>query len=174
MTKVKYILIALCGLFAVAGCMKEDRENTIIGQEAAIDSYISRFTDNKVERNGGSNRVVVEEAPESAAVAEAGDSLYVIYSGYVFSNGPGTLFVTNNPETAQARSFPLQETPMKMLLGGGNIVQGLEQGLYGVGEGEHSYIVFSAKYGFNNNVVGTIPKLAPMFYEIWVERVIKN
>lgn len=160
-------------MFVCTECTKEDRENTIITQEANIDSYISSLNGNRVVRNNGSNRVVLDEAQDSTIFAESGDTLHLRYSGYTFSSGPGILFVTNDTTTANEKEFPLQESPLIVRLGDNTLVQGLEYGLYGVREGEHSYIIFSAKYGFNNSIVGIVPKLTPLLYEIWVDKIIK-
>ena len=171
MKKVSVIIIMFLGLLFV-NCTKQDRENTIIAQEAAIDSYISSLSSAEVVRNGGSNRVVmISGTPGTEAVS--GDSLYIRYAGYIFSNGKGALFVTNDSIVGRDKKFPLQKAPLKIKLGETALVDGLELGLDGVKKGEHCYIIFSAKYGFNNTSVSNIPKLTPLFYEVWVDEVIK-
>jgi FKBP-type peptidyl-prolyl cis-trans isomerase len=167
--KLLYIILALSFLLS---CTKQDRENTIINQEAAIDSYISTLEPVEVVRNNGSNRVVVSAGKEGTEVAQ-GDSLYIRYAGYIFSRGKGSLFATNDRDVAQVNSFPLQHSPYKMKLGDTGMINGLLHGLEGVKEGEHCYIIFSAKYGFNNQVVYNIPKLSPLFFEVWVDKVIR-
>ena len=54
------------------------------------------------------------------------------------------------------------------------MISGLNTGLEGVLQGEKCDIMFSAKYGYNNDVVYNVPKLSPLFFEIWIERIIKN
>lgn len=155
-----------------SNCTKQDRENNIINQESSIDKYLNDISSHEIIRNGGSNRAVIDLGKEGTAAA-AGDSLYIRYAGYIFSNGKGDLFVTNDPEVAKSKNFPMQESPLGIKLGKTNLVKGLELGLSGVKEGEHCYIVFSAKYGFDNTTVGIVPKLSPLFYEVWVDKVIK-
>lgn len=169
--KIKLLYI-VAALFCLLSCTKQDRENTIISQEAAIDSYISSLDPIEVVRNNGSNRVVVS-AGKSGTEAAKDDSLYIRYAGYIFSRGKGALFVTNDADVASRNSFPQQESPYKMKLGSTDMVSGLANGLEGVKEGEHCYIIFSAKYGFNNTVVYNIPKLSPLFFEVWVDKVIR-
>lgn len=153
-------------------CTKQDKENTIINQEAEIDKYLSSLQGAEIIRNGGSNRAVINYGAEGIQ-AEKGDSLYIRYAGYIFSNGKGVLFATNDPTVAKKNGFPMQETPEKIKLGTTELVSGLELGLEGVKQGEYCYIIFSAKYGFNNTSVFNVPKLTPLFYEVWVDKVIK-
>ena len=169
--KIKTLYIVLA-ILAICSCTKQDRENTIISQEAAIDSYISSVEAVEVVRNQGSNRVVIEAGKAGTEVA-LGDSLHIRYAGYIFSRGKGTLFVTNDPQVGETAKFPLQHSPFKLELGSTEMVSGLVHGLEGVKEGEHCYIIFSAKYGFNNTVVYNIPKLSPLFFEVWVDKTIK-
>ena len=172
MSRIIYTLVIICAM-SLMSCTKQDRENTIISQEASIDSYIESLSDKTVVRNGGSNRVIITDGVDGTEVA-VGDSLYIRYAGYIFSRGKGALFVTNDETVAEAASFPVQEAPMKIKLGSTELISGLSSGLLGVKEGEQCYIMFSAKYGFNNKVVYNIPKLSPLFFEIWVDKVIKD
>ena len=54
------------------------------------------------------------------------------------------------------------------------MISGLVNGLYGVRQGEHCILLFSARYGFYDSYVYNIPKLSALAYEIWVDRVIKQ
>lgn len=168
-----YLLLAASILNMAAGCTKQDRENTIISQEERIDDYISSLADVEVVHNNGSNRVVI--SPGSSTVAETGDSIYMRFAAYIFSNGPGTLFATNDTSIVDNNDFSETESLYgEIRLGTTDLVPGLEYGLEGVAEGEHCYIIFSAKYGFNNTVVGIVPKLSPLFFDIYVDRIVKN
>lgn len=168
---MKNLLIILISLFALS-CAKQDREIALINQEADIDKYVSSLGENvTVVRNGGSVRIIktIGEGEE----AQPGDSIYFYYAGYIFSNGPGRLFVTNNVEVADKNSFETNGAVHKAIVGEG-MISGLKLGLIGVKQGEKCDITFSAKYGYNNDVVYNVPKLSPLFFEIWIERIIKN
>ena len=170
---MKRILLGIFAALALLSCTKEDRESTIINQEESIDKYISSLQDVRVERNGGSNRIVYTEGT-SEEILTIGDSIKFYYAGYIFTGGKGQLFATNNPEVAQATGFPVQEEIRKCILNNSNMVQGLAQGLVGAKAGEKCDVVFSAKYGFNNTVVYNVPKLSPLIFEVWVEEIVKN
>ncbi len=172
--KTSYIILAMISMLLAFSCTKQDRENTIVSQEEAIDSYINSMPDATVVRNGGSNRIVIDSGNAGGSEVAVGDSLYIRYAGYIFSRGKGALFVTNNEDVAKEQEFPCMEAPEKIKLGSTGLVKGLELGLNGVREGEHCYIIFSAKYGYNNTQVSNISKLTPLFYEVWVDKVIKN
>ena len=60
------------------------------------------------------------------------------------------------------------------ILDEGSLISGLANGLAGVKAGERCDIVFSAKYGFGNTVVYNVPKLTPLFFEVWIEGIVKN
>ncbi len=167
----KILIIGL--MISFLSCAKQDRENTITSQEGAIDSYISSLENVEVVRNGGSNRVIVTPGNNNLVV-ERGDSLYIRYAGYRFSRGKGGIFATNDPVVAIESGFPCLRTPEKIKLGATELVEGLDFGLEGVKEGEYCYIIFSAKYGYGNVELYNIPKLTPLFYEVWVDKVIKK
>ncbi len=169
--QMKKNIILLLSLLLFS-CAKQDREITLINQEADIDRYITSLGENITSvRNGGSVRVVNTDGIGEEAVV--GDSVYFYYAGYIFSNGPGTLFDTNNKEVAEKNSFATTGEVKKGVVGSG-FISGLNTGLIGVKQGEVCNIIFSAKYGYNNDIVYNVPKLSPLFFEIWIERIIKN
>lgn len=170
MKKYIFIIVSVCCLFS---CTKQDRENTIIDQEDRIDKYlVSLGEDAKIVRNEISSRIIIKEGSGEGIVP--GDSVYFYYAGYIFSNGKGELFATNNTEVAKEADFLTDGVLEGKVVGGGDLLSGLSGGLVGARQGETCNIVFSAKYGYNNTVVYNIPKLSPLFFEVWVERIVKN
>ncbi|MEF9931351.1 MAG: FKBP-type peptidyl-prolyl cis-trans isomerase [Bacteroidales bacterium] len=169
----KYIfLILLFGCY-LSSCTKQDRDNTIIDQEESIDNYISSLGANaKVIRNGNVSRVIVKEGSGEEIVA--GDSVIFYYAAYIFSSGKGELFATNNIEVAKASEFKTDGKLERRVVGSKDMLVGLSSGLVGAKRGETCNIVFSAKYGYNNTVVYNVPKLSPLFFEVWIESIIKN
>ena len=170
---MKKITLALVALLAIVSCTKEDRKNTIVSQEESIDRYITSLSDVRVARNGGSNRIVYTEGTGEETLA-AGDSIKFYYAGYIFRNGKGQLFATNNEQVATESGFPLEDGIKKCILGRNDLVAGLAYGLVGAKAGEKCDVVFSAEYGYNNTVVYNVPKLSPLIFEIWVEEIVKN
>lgn len=170
---IKRVFAILAIMAMVSSCTKEDRNNTIVNQEESIDRYITSLEGVRVARNGGSNRIVYTEGVGLDSLA-AGDSIKFYYAGYIFSNGKGNLFATNNPQIAQEKNFPLSGDVEKRILDSRSLISGLANGLVGAKKGEKCDIVFSAKYGFNNTVVYDVPKLTPLIFEVWVEGIVKN
>lgn len=162
---------------AALSCAKEDKNIQIANQESMIDKYIQNLGDKyQVVRNSGSNRVIVTPGTGTETL-EKGDSLYYYYSGYIFvSSGKGTIFVTNRAEDAAKFNIePLPGLgPAKIKFGEESMVSGLSNGLVGVKAGENCNIIFSAQYGYYDSVVGVVPSLSPLFYDIIIERIIKN
>ncbi len=170
----KTILTLLAIALMTVSCEKQDRENTYISQEGMIDSYISSLDDSyRVMRQNGANRVVVREGSSRDSL-RLGDSVYFYYSGYQFSRGKGAFFATNDAETAEANGVVVSGEPFKLRYGSDALIKGLHEGMAGVREGENCYIIFSAKYGYGNEIMFNLPKLTPLFFDIKVEKVIKN
>ncbi len=164
-------------ILLLCSCSQQDREITIIEQEAAIDKFISsKFADKEVVRQNGANRIIIENGISSQTL-NYGDSLSFYYSGFIFSSSGGSLFSTNVEEVAKQASLTLTNqnfSPENLLFKEYVFTKGLTNGLLGMKEKEHSVIIFSAKYGFNNTRVYNVPKLSPLMYEVWVEKIKKN
>ncbi len=174
MRKSAFIILTLLLLFS---CKKQDMEITIIEQEKSIDDYIKNtYANNPTITKEGINRVIIE-TPDGIDSLQYGDSLYFYYSGFIFSNGPGQMFTTNYQPSAEANKFLLSDQDFqvkKILYTNNSLIKGLSIGLNGVKKGEHSIILFSAKYGYFNSRVYNIPKLSPLIYEVWIDNIIKN
>lgn len=163
-------------MFVIVSCSKQDDENTYISQESSIDSYITSLVSTynyKVVRKSGSNRVIISSG-SSADSLETGDSLYFHYSGYAFSSGKGSLFVTNDTTIAKANSFVTDGVARKVVYGNDGLISGLHNGLHGVRTGQECYIVFSAKYGYGNKVMFNLGKLTPLLFDVTVDKIVKN
>ncbi len=179
MKRILTYFAALAAAVMTVSCAKDNKELTVADQEAAIDNYITRnFSDCRIVRRNGSNRIVLDSTvlslPDSL---EYGDSLHFYYAGYIFTSSPSQLFSTNNEAVASQGGYNITDPDFsvrKILFSPGCMMSGLENGLYGVREGEHCIVIFSAKYGFYDDYVYNIPKLSALAYEIWVERVIKQ
>ena len=145
----------------------------LVTQEENIDRYITSLSGVRVARNGGSNRLVYTEGKGRDTLA-IGDSLRFFYAGYIFSNGKGTLFATNDTLTAERNSFELRGGIEEKVLSSKEMLSGLANGLVGAKAGEKCEVVFSAKYGYDNDIVYNVPRMSPLIFEVWVEDVIKN
>ena len=122
-------IICLAAVFAI-GCDKEDRKNTYADQESRIDAWAtSQGAEFPIVLNSGVVRVVVTEG--SGSELQKGDSLYFHYSGYVFSNGKGGLFYTNDPEVAEETGFITDGKPIGIKYGSSALLKGLSLGLEG-------------------------------------------
>ncbi|MBR5056169.1 MAG: FKBP-type peptidyl-prolyl cis-trans isomerase [Bacteroidales bacterium] len=163
MKRVVNISSALAALFAaalvlLASCQSENAL-AVVNQEAAIDKYItSKYPDNEVVRNGGTNRVIVMEG-DASCVAAPGDSIRMNIEGNIFTTSPSTRFVTGE---------------YTVELGSKDLMKGLEKGLEGVAEGEECYIFFSAKYGYYDSPVGIVPSMSALMFHVNVLEIKKK
>ena len=121
------------------GC-EDPLANTAISQEEKIDKFLeSKYKDSVIVNNQGVNRILLD-AGDSTCFAAVGDLVEFDYLGYSFETSIG-----ENPFTGGTYSARLGE---------GELIRGLELGLEGMCPGEHSYIIFSCKYGYDNTVAG--------------------
>lgn len=102
---------------------------------------------------------------------EEGGAVSFYYAGYVFTSSPSSLFATNHQETAAGAGFILTDDDYQIFeadMRKTDMIEGLRNGLIGVKSGEECEIVFSGKYGFGDEIFGTIPVNSALLYKIWV------
>ena len=179
MSRIKHILITLMAVFTAVSCANEDKKLTVADQEAAIDTYINNnYGEYTVIHRNGFNRVNLDTTTVTVQDSLVyGDTLSFYYAGYVFTSSPSALFCTNNITVAESSGFTTSNpdySPKETVFSEGCMISGLVNGLYGVKEGGHYLILFSAQYGFYDSYVYNIPKLSALCYEIWVEEVRKK
>lgn len=119
--------------------------------------------------NKGAVRLIKTEG--TGPGLEEGGAVSFYYAGYVFTSSPSSLFATNHQETATAAGFTLTDDDYQIFeadMRNVNMIEGLRNGLIGVKSGEVCEIAFSGKYGFGDEVFGTIPVNSALLYKIWV------
>lgn len=161
-------------------CEKESVKEAWTKQEKDIEKYI----ENEIKSNPayksindrGSSRLITKEGAGEALSPNGTISFY--YAAYIFPNSSislQNLFSTNKESVALAAQWSLSDEnawKIKTInLSESNLVAGLKNGLTGVKGGEECVILFSGKYGFGNNSLGTIPANSALAYQIWVESI---
>lgn len=119
--------------------------------------------------NNGAARLIKTEGTGPELTENGAVSFY--YAGYIFSSSPSTLFATNHRETAEGAKFELTDADYELIeadMTKARMIEGLRNGLIGVRSGEECEIVFSGKYGFGDEIFGTIPVNSALLYKIWV------
>lgn len=119
--------------------------------------------------NKGAVRLVKTEGTGPAL--EEGGAVSFYYAGYVFTSNPSSLFATNHQETAAGAGFTLTDEEYQIFeadMRSTRLLEGVRNGLIGVKSGEVCEIAFSGKYGFGDEVFGTIPVNSALLYKIWV------
>ena len=157
MKTLRILLLSALALCFALSCESE-KALELVNQEAAIDKYITaKYADNEIVRNDGANRVVLTAG--TGALLAAGDTIDMQLAGYVFSNGPGTQFLSEN---------------IRSVVGKGKLLKGLDNGLIGVQAGETCVILFSAKYGYYDETVGVVPSMSPLLFTVTVNDIVKS
>ena len=119
--------------------------------------------------NKGAVRLIKTEG--TGPGLEEGGAVSFYYAGYVFTSSPSSLFATNHQETATGAGFTLTDDNYQIFeadMRNAKMIEGLRNGLIGVKSGEVCEIAFSGKYGFGDEVFGTIPVNSALLYKIWV------
>ena len=119
--------------------------------------------------NKGAVRLVKTEGTGPAL--EEGGAVSFYYAGYVFTSNPSSLFATNHQEAAAGAGFTLTDDEYQIFeadMRSTRLLEGVRNGLIGVKSGEVCEIAFSGKYGFGDEVFGTIPVNSALLYKIWV------
>jgi FKBP-type peptidyl-prolyl cis-trans isomerase len=173
---MKIRILALTALLCIAAssCVKEKLEATYNKQESSIDKYIAQRvqTDSlRVVRNGGANRLVIEEGTGEPLGKKGSVSFY--YAGYIFKGSVSAtnMFMTNRETSATEAGWNLTDADYSLFetsLDAKDLIEGLKDGLTGVRTGETCEILFSGKYGFGNSTFGIIPANSALLYRIWV------
>ena len=172
MKRITHIILLTVLALSAASCMKNKLETTYNSQESRIDTYISNKGDQyRIERNGGSNRLILKEGEGEELDRNGYVSFY--YAGYIFNGSVSSsnLFVTNHQATAEQAGWNLTDADYgiyEINLADAHLVTGLKDGLLGVRAGEECEIIFSGKYGFGNENFGIIPANSALLYKIWV------
>ena len=182
MTLIKRILPAavVALTLALPSCMKEERELAYAKQETKIEQFVEKqlttYPDARVAYNGGTTRIVISEGDgvELTSRGTAG----ILFAGYDFTSGSvasSSMFATNNYSFALGCGWDLTDEgifeTLTIDLTDKNVIEGLRSGLEGVREGEECYILFSGRYGFGKDKIGTISANAPLAFHVWVQTV---
>ena len=137
-----FVITAIILSIGLSSCTKESIKNAWSKQEKDIENYI-------------------------ASQLKANSAFY----GISTSN----LFATNREAIAKAAGWTLSDKDAFKIetinLREQSIAEGLRNGLIGVKGGEECIILFSGKYGFGNNNLGTIPANSALAWHIWVESI---
>ncbi|MDR0694683.1 MAG: FKBP-type peptidyl-prolyl cis-trans isomerase [Prevotellaceae bacterium] len=159
--KKPVILFILCFLCA---CTSEVERLSVSNQEQAINNYISAQmtadTTIQMVANNGSYRLI--RTPGNAPEATTGDSVRFYYIAYVFSNGKGMAFDTNR----DTLGFLPQLDNGQGVIGSGQYIPGLDNGLTGMKTGEKAELIFPASQGFGNMAVGLVPPLSALLFDV--------
>lgn len=193
-----YLRMVVAVLFFFS-CSKTDEQLNETAQESSIDTYMNNYvtTENtkrekeiedgketdyypeflEMELKGGARVILLEASKEGSALfLERGDSVSFYFAAYLFSNGPSTLFATNDAGVAEDALVldDMEFGAKKKLYDSDNLIRGLYDGLEGASEGDQLMIVFSSKYGYGNSSVTSVPKLSPLLYLVYIDKIIKN
>jgi len=168
LTLTQYLIYLFLAIFILNSCRKNLEEEKTFNENTSIEKYIAsqKWTYSKVN---GLYHVV--RKPSFGYQALVGDTVEFWYSAYTLN---GKVFDTNVKDIAKAakldtliRSF----NPISTIVGKGNLIDGVDEGLLQIREREIATILFSSSLGYGNNAIGPVPEWSPLAYDIELIKV---
>uniref|UniRef100_A0A8C3JJB5 peptidylprolyl isomerase n=1 Tax=Calidris pygmaea TaxID=425635 RepID=A0A8C3JJB5_9CHAR len=97
---------------------------------------------------------------------EAGDSLEVAYTGWLFqNNGLGQVFDSNVNK----------DKLLRLKLGSGKVIKGWEEGMMGMKKGGRRYLIIPPAWAYGaQGVAGRVPPDSTLVFEVEVRRLVKE
>ena len=127
----------------------EDSSTTMTDETEEIEEKTAEFT----EISEGFKYRILKEGNDNLRPAQAGDNLRVQYIG-TFTNGK------------QFDSSYQNGRPFSFTLGGGQVIQGWDQGVVGMLVGERRELIIPSRLGYGGRAVGNIPPNSTLVFSI--------
>jgi FKBP-type peptidyl-prolyl cis-trans isomerase len=169
----------LVGLFIIlvaAGFSSCEKENPIEKQEERIEAYIrTKMSRNPALKLSKSGDVYYLYVPGDTTVRVAvGDSVYLYYTG-TFVTDTMRYFDTNDRAKADAKlnTDDRKFEPLGVVVGDGNLLEGLGTGLNMVHPNDRGEIIFNSDLGFGKKGNGIIPSLSALIFKVHIIRIKK-
>lgn len=159
----KNIILTLAIILTVFSCKKALEEEQASNESKSIESFLSR---NKLTFSKTNGVYHVTQKKSFGYQVAKGDTVRFDYVGYTLD---GLVFETNiKSEAKKAKLDTLVRTfePLKVIIGKSNLIEGLENGLKLLREGEEAIIVFPSTMGYGGNALGLVEPNSPLAFYI--------
>ena len=166
-------IIMLC----LTGCNKQD---IFISQMNTIETWLNRNDPNREDFTEVSKGVfrsfTTPEDGRGTPIAETGDSLWMMFGIYRFtqnfSGSQNDLLYTNKAELMPDR-VTWSRDPLKVTLGSGELMSGVEKALEGCAPGDIVTVIMTSDNAYGKHTVEQLPPNTPIAWKIEIERVVK-
>jgi peptidylprolyl isomerase len=150
---IRKLLVAAVACAALAGCSQATEQNNSAADQGGDTAAIS--TDAKVSTPSGLKYTILKEAPAGAPVAKAGDTVSMLYTGYLTN---GTMFDSTSKRNNE---------PFEFKLGVGQVIKGWDEGVAGMKVGEKRKLVIPSELGYGSQGAGgAIPPNATLIFDV--------
>jgi FKBP-type peptidyl-prolyl cis-trans isomerase len=151
------ILCAIVGLASLPACL--DSEVNLPDPCSRLPTGMPAVSGDTVTTNTGLRYIVIEEG--TGAVAAAGDSISVHYTGYLTDE--------RKFDSSRDRGEPLSFT-----LGEVDLIKGFEQGVTGIQVGEQRRLIIPPALGYGSQPNGCIPSNSTLIFDVELLEVIED
>lgn len=141
----RHLWYACILLSTLNGCMGVEKEHKDEGPKS-------------VKLDSGLQYTILEEAPESAPVAQKGNRVTVHYTGWLDEKGQCGIKFDSSVDRGQ---------PFKFILGMGQVIRGWDEGVAGMKIGEKRRLVIPSELGYGAQGAGDlIPAHATLIFDV--------
>ncbi len=156
----RFFLLVIASCLFVQ-CDKDLEEEMLVAENKRIESFLSSYDYNF--ENGVFHAII---SPGYSYKIVTGDTVAFWYKGYTLDN---IIFETNIKSEAIAAGLDTTTRSFDSIVfvaGSGELIDGLNRGMYLCCEYEKSKIVFSSIYGFGSQNIGPISQWSPLGYDV--------
>lgn len=160
-----YIIFIIFFLISCEGSLDDEKR---VSNEAEIERFLST---NKLEYTKQNGVYYATRLKGYGYEVSPSDTISFWYKAYTLK---GNVFDTNIPVVANEYGFDLTAkdyTPIETVAGSNDFLEGVNRGLLLCREGEWGTILFPSTYGFNDNIVQSIPAWTALAYDIFIINV---
>lgn len=164
-------------LLSLSGCNKQD---IFINQMNMIETWLTRNDPNGEDfeevSKGVYRSIEIPEDGRGAPVAETGDSIHMMFEIYRFSQnfaGSRNDLIYTNKESLIPDRVTWSSDTLKVRLGDGQLMSGVERSLEGSAPGDLVTVILTSSNAYGKHTVEQLPPNTPIAWKIDITRVIK-
>jgi FKBP-type peptidyl-prolyl cis-trans isomerase len=167
-TLTQYLIYFFLAFFTLSSCKKTLEEERTYSENRSIESFLAKNNWKFTNEDGIYHVVRVKSYGYQVA---KGDTIEFWYIGYTLE---GKVFDTNiksEAKTAELDTLIRSFDPITTIAGMGKLIDGLDDGLLHMREGEYATILFSSSFGFGDNAMGPVESWSPIAYDVVLIKV---
>jgi len=168
LTLAHYLICFSLFFLALPSCKKTLEEERNYSEQVSIEKYL--LGKKWVYTTESGIYHVVRTKSYGYQVAK-GDTIEFWYKGYTLK---GIVFDTNiksDAKIAELDTLIRSFDPVSIIAGEGKLIEGLNDGLLQMREGEYATLLFTSSFGFGDNTMGLVEPWSPLAFDVTLVKV---